>query len=78
MRNVHVGHAKVERSPDGSELSPRKAASLCHLCFHPGCEAGLHLGISSAAEDSMTEAKFEGIGFWILLMLLLIVPWLLE
>jgi hypothetical protein len=41
--------------------------------------AGLKVGyLVSATEGSMTEAKFEGIGFWILLMLLLMVPWILE
>jgi hypothetical protein len=58
---------------------PTKAASFCHVCLHPGLRRGYNWVISSAAaEGSMTDAKFEGIGFWILLMLLLMVPWILE
>jgi hypothetical protein len=62
-------------------LAPSRPSQKPQACatpaFTPVC-GGAHLGISSAAEGSMTEAKFEGIGLWILLMLLLMVPWILE
>jgi hypothetical protein len=71
-RNVQVGAYRLAPS------RPSKKPQACATgAFTPVC-GGAQLGISSAAEGSMTEAKFEGIGLWILLMLLLISPWLLE